>query len=386
MISSNPKSEFPLKGEMQKSVVVSVNEQTLLLTKLQTQKNIKKLQKKIKDVDDREHEVMKKLLNLRAALNDSLIQSINDQAQVYIEAITRRKRLENERQNSAHNAISKELDIQVERDNIREDRKEVMRQMEDTEKILQEKKEMILKLEKALEYNAEIMVSGPEAILEDLINKIREARSESLRIEKRLNPTSSDDEDEKETFSFSEFDLSEIKKEKIECDNRVKELQNSLHETQSLITQLIDDINNSNAESPRIPKLNTDTKVIRPAIQSPRMTILNRRIAYTLENIEKHQRKVEKKNAKIKKRKELLNSLLTQLDLPKNRNSLKLDTLERIERSLKWLTQMTNTSLRSFRQIGLLTISSLNEWDTKVLLASINEAEDLYIRYSLLCK
>ena len=52
---------------------------------------------------------------------------------------------------------------------------------------------------------------------------------------------------------------------------------------------------------------------------------------------------------------------------------------------MRWLFQMTKNNVKKWRETGSLTMSTLNEWDTKVLLAALNEAEDLYVRYSLIC-
>ncbi|OHT04237.1 hypothetical protein TRFO_28351 [Tritrichomonas foetus] len=421
-LASSPKAESPIQNEMQKTVVLSVSEQFLALTKIQTQKNINKLLDRMTEIQDKKHKMTKKILTLKSQVNDSVVQSILDQASQYKEAIARRKKLENERLNSSYNAISKELEIEVERDSIREDWKEVQKQRDDAEKILNEKKELILKLEKNVVLNADIATSGPEAILDELITKIQKARYESI-ILKRTEAL-------KETESRNKVDVESNISEVIENDedfqNLMSEEQDIIHENLNNISISLDETNEEIAqlndqlekeseffyqddESEFSPEAslnftnsiksfssmtnftgsltNTATNRFRQFIPlSPKMIVLNERIDYIQANIDKAQRKIEKKRNKVSKKEDLLNSLLNQLDLDNTKQFFMHDVFERIERSMKWLSQMTNTGLRTWRQLGSMIMPAINEWDTKVLLAALNEAQDLYVRYSLFCK
>lgn len=380
---NNSYTDSSVKAEFHQSFMLSVNEQLLSLTKFRTENNIKSLLEKINQIQDEKHQVMQKLLSLRSSVNDSLLHSIQDQALQYREASERRRKLELERQNSSHMAISKELDIRIERDSISENKKEIQKQKEEVEKNLKEKKEQIEKLEKIIAIDAEIATSGPEVILDELITKIQRARLDSLKLRHICSQYTQKGKENNE--NKIEFDESEFDEERNNIDQKIKTILSSLAENDSEMKQLNIQVKKESDSLSQISESISLIETSKPIIKTPKIILLTDLIEDIQENINKLKKKKEKKKKKISSLNENLQSLVIKLDLRRTRNFFKIDATERIERSMRWLFQMTKNNVKKWRETGSLTMSTLNEWDTKVLLAALNEAEDLYVRYSLIC-
>lgn len=372
------------KPEFQKSIMFSLNEQLLSLKKYKTEQNIKKILERINEIQDDKHQVMQKLFTLRSIVNDSLLKSIQDQVHQYREAFARKKKLELDRQNSSHNAISKELDIKIELDSILEDKKEIMRQKQEITNSLKEKNKNIAELEKIIAVDSEIITSGPEAILKKLISQIQDERIESLKLQETYSQYTQEKNEIFVENSIESFQ-SEIDDEKDKIDKKIESVVSDIEENNSLMQELNLKVQKENDSISQISDSISFLELHKPIIKTPKIILLNDRIADIQKSINKMKKKNQKKELKISNLNDSLQSLIFQLDLRKTKNFFKYDVLERIERSMKWLCQMVNNNTRIWRGNGSVSISTINEWETKVLLAALNEAEDLYVRHSLIC-
>lgn len=381
---NNKYIESTNKPEFQKSVMFSLNEQLLSLKKFKTEQSIKNILERINSIQDDKHNVMQKLFALRSSINDSLLKSIQEQVNQYREASARRRKLELDRQFSSHDAISKELDIKIELDSIIDTKKDILRQKEEITKSLKEKNENIARLEKTIAVDSEIVTSGPEAILKKLISSIQSERIESMKLNDMYSQYT---QDKTESFIKSSIELgqSEIDDEKDMIDKKIKSVISDIEENNSQIQELNLKVKKENDTISQISESISFAEAHKPIIKTPKIILLNNRIADIQQSINKLKKKKEKKNLKISSLNNTLQSLIMNLDLQKTKNLYKFDVLERFERSMRWLCQMVNNNTRVWRGTGSVSMSTINEWETKVLLAALNEAEDLYVRHSIIC-
>ena len=381
---NNKYIESTNKPEFQKSVMFSLNEQLLSLKKFKTEQSIKNILERINSIQDDKHNVMQKLFALRSSINDSLLKSIQEQVNQYREASARRRKLELDRQFSSHDAISKELDIKIELDSIIDTKKDILRQKEEITKSLKEKNENIARLEKTIAVDSEIVTSGPEAILKKLISSIQSERIESMKLNDMYSQYT---QDKTESFIKSSIELgqSEIDDEKDMIDKKIKSVISDIEENNSQIQELNLKVKKENDTISQISESISFAEAHKPIIKTPKIILLNNRIADIQQSINKLKKKKEQKNLKISYLNNTLQSLIMNLDLQKTKNLYKFDVLERFERSMRWLCQMVNNNTRVWRGTGSVSMSTINEWETKVLLAALNEAEDLYVRHSIIC-
>lgn len=369
------------KSELQKSLKMSVNEQLLSLTKYKTQKKISQLRNQIQELQSAKTTIMNKLLSLRSTVNDSLIQSIREQANQYKEAITKQKKLQNERIYSSRTAISRQLDIEVELDSIRKMKDDIFKQREEIDKVLKTRQDQITDLDKTLMLNDEIVTTGSEAILDELIRKIQAARLEWYRIPSSNSFVSSNTEIDSLAIDQNTYD-----EEQEIIKQRISDISLEIKEDSKEIEKLKKLLEIENEKQEQLSNAINAIKSRKVIIQTPKILLLNDRISYLQNKIEKRKNKAEKKANNINDLNSSVQQLTNELDLNTHYSFLKSEMFERFLRSMNWLYTQTQNNLKTWRIMRSITLPALNDWETKTLLAAINEVEDLNVRNSILCK
>ncbi|OHS92935.1 hypothetical protein TRFO_40728 [Tritrichomonas foetus] len=353
--------ELPIKTQL--SLQSAVKAQHLSIEKMKSQKHINEMNQRLYDIKMEKHDLMKKLAPLQASEKDKILQTIIEQINQYEEASQRRKNFMDNRTMSVNDAISKELEIKIEIDNINSEKNEINQQKIDTQKILAEKKSELNNLQQILmTSNYEDSNKDP---LNELIAQIRNLREEERRIA-QIKPK-----------SFI-IDGEELEAVRLECEQEYNDLQLQVEKEKDFNRQMNEEIIRLTENMPKKEPL----KYVIP--DTPKMIILKKRIGVHEENIQSLKRTVDKKLSKIAKKQEKYDNYIKQLDLKSSRPILKMNIADQLERSMNWFLQMIRSQVKQWISYGGNTPQILNTWDTNIISAVLNEAEELELKNSIL--
>ena len=101
------------------------------------------------------------------------------------------------------------------------------------------------------------------------------------------------------------------------------------------------------------------------------------------------ERKVGKEGRKrweLNKKKEKFESNPKELELKKKQSYLKAEFANRFERSMNWFLQTIRSQIKLWFSQSIDIPQIINNWDSKIISAVINETEDFIIKSSIICK
>lgn len=386
-----------LDTEEKRSFVNSIEEKRFLYTKTCLENQIKKIQTKIKKIDIEKDTLTEKILGIKAILNESVLNSITEQIKHFKDALRRKERLYEEKLSAAHTAISKELDIKIEKDNVHNDLIDVKKQIDDIKAIVDERNNEISRLEKICAVDEDFLaVDSSDGALKSLIRNIQEQRSLNVKLEedfqnmifKKLKEN--DLNFEPTEILNDEIDQSEIEQVKFQVNESELSLANELNVINQDILFLKDELDKTIiAQQEKHESIQTEENNITDNNSSNKEDSFSIKIQFNNEkinelekDISKITRKKEKKIDKINNIQNQINNLILQLDLSKTYPMFATDFFEKYERSIGWLSKAIKKQIKIWRSLQIFSLQTIDEWDTKVLLASTNEADDLYVRFS----
>lgn len=387
-----------LDEEEKRSFINSIEEKRILYTKTCIENQIKRIQNKIKKIDKEKDTITEKILEVKSVLNDSIVESIQEQVKQFKEALKRKERLYEEKLNAAHSAISRELDIKIEKDHVHSYLVDVQKQLDDIKIIIEKRNNEISRLEKISATDEDFLaVDQSGRILKSLIRNIQEQRSLNIQLEEDLQYISTN---QIENIN-DEIDQREIQQVKININENEILLKNEIDEINQEILSLKDHLdecinmkeqqqNQSNLqeqdqsnilEQNQLDYQTDENNSSKDDSFSIKNQFNNDKINEIERDIAKLTKKKDKKLDKIRNIQNQIDDLISQLDLSKTYPIFAVDFFEKFERSIGWLNKAVKKELKIWRGLQIFSLQTIDEWDTKVLLASSNEAEDLCIRF-----
>ncbi|OHT05715.1 hypothetical protein TRFO_05877 [Tritrichomonas foetus] len=405
-----------LQYETQKAIACTIERQRLSYTRSTIEKSINKILDRIIVLKDEKNRTIEKLLNMKAIINDTVVDSIHEQILQYKEATLRKRKLYDERKNSSHISISYELELKIELDSIREDLSIVNKQWQKVAKILNARNYEVNKLEKKLDLNNEFIYFDKEdKKLEALISQIHEKRIEYAKLSK-MKPKEVDyrlNEDEiksiKEKMLLDEIqmksELSDTKIEICELHSQINELNQHIqkklrrkHHSKSSISSFGSNYSHFNDKEKEKSNLTiTENSKYHEKeeeeeegfeedenmVITPKIILLKENIRDIEHEIEIASIKKEKRVQKLQEKREQINSYLSQLDEYNVRPIIIRDLFDKYDRSLDWLINATFSQLKFWRKLLMPSPQILNDWNIKTLSPSYNEAEGISMKFSL---
>lgn len=380
-----------LDDEEKRSFINSIEEKRILYTKACVENQIKKIQNEIRKIENEKDAVTEKILEIKSVLNDSIVESITEQVKQFREALKRKERLYEEKLSAAHSAISRELDIKIEKDRVHGLLVDVKKQVNEIKEIIDKRNTEISRLEKISAEDEEIFAVDPSGgILKSLIKSIHEQRSLNIQLEEDFQYMSVN----KIENADDEVDQNEIQYEKMQINENEISLKNEIDETNQEILTLKDNIDDfinkkEQEQNQKISQIVEENQTDENnSIKDDSLTIKSQFINEKINEIEEDISKITKSNeSKVEKMKNIqnhINDLISQLNLSKTYPIFAIDFFDKFERSIGWLYKAVKKQLKIWRSLQIFSLQTIDEWDTKVLLASTNETEDLFVRFSSL--
>jgi chromosome segregation ATPase len=347
---------------------VAVGTQQLAVEKLKLQRQLNALREQIEEARAQKAELMQSILPLRAQ-DDAALKAIYTQIEQYQMAAKRNQKVLDGSRTSKQHSISHELDLKMEHDQIDRELADIGSQMKSVEAELSRQEAEIDALKLWLQKNplpSEISIQfiTEDGVLRELIEKIQIERDLEIQLSRpvsAISPTIYDD------FGAELKQKGELRMRKIATAIQVirqesKEIEAQIGQCQEQRAQ---------AETARPPR-----------ILSPKAKRYQSLITGLEESVDAQQRKCERKREKLSTQKGRLSKLVNQLDPGRNRDLLRCDLCERVERSANWLLPNIRRQKKAWNdavaQSALRQIAA--EWDAKIVNAALNEADDLALR------
>jgi hypothetical protein len=357
----------------------AVSEQKLVIEKSRVEKRIRETQELVEAKRAAKAQIMESLLPLRVD-NSAALDAVNLLLEQYRTALKRRQEIAASSAALKHDSISKEIELKVERDTITRDVELVNDQLRLVQDELERQQQEVSVSQAWLANNVvgEDLDITPEMVteqfvLDEIIGQIQVQRELAVKLERDRAPQ-----------EFVSEDFADEFRAKIEA--RSDKIASGL----AVVANQIESANNEiqkleKAKEKAFRKLTEEQKVVVPPPPSPRAVQFQSRLAQLENTISAQQRKCDKKRAKKERADAELGQLIEKLDLRHNLGLVRTDLCERIERSTNWLVSNIRNEQRKWsdRHARLGVTQSLNDWDGKVLNASINEADDLVVRASI---
>lgn len=365
----NKLSNQELSTKKQNTIKAAVIRQQLEIEKMKLANQVEKMNQRIIEINEEKNQILKKLEPMRSIEKESILKSILEQVNQYEEASLRRKSYQENEVLTVHDSISKELEIKVEIDEMRNEINDVNKQKEQIKNNLAQKKIEINSLQNTLAtFNVEEVSKDP---LHDLIIQIKKLRDEENKIAQQV------------PRQFK-IDHSELQKAQQDLEIQYNELKLALQQQLDFNEQMKKEIlrRKNNFENKKDQNLNNE--VIIP--ETPKIILLKKRIKDIENEISYSHEKTQKRILKIKKKKEKFENNYKELDLGTNQKFLKAEFAIRFERSMNWFLQTIRSQIKLWFSQSINIPQIVNNWDSKIISAVINETEDFVLKSSIICK
>jgi chromosome segregation ATPase len=369
-----------MKDVLNRTRAAAVAEQKLVIERNKIEKRIAEARNGIEETRAAKAEVMERLLPLRVG-GSTALESIRVQAEQYQTALHRRRELFSSSNALKHNSIARELELKVERDMLTRESELIGDQMRLIEEELDRQKREIESADTWLRANivSDDTTITPEQvtdefILNEIIGKIKAERELAARLENDRKPDSTVDSGVGDEF-------------KAKIDARSERISNSLRDLTAELELLRGQIQDAEDEKVRQREQHQIQRrtLIQSSLSSPKVLQICNRVSQLEGNLERRRQKCEKKRGKRDQLDSEFRQLVDRLDLPHNQVWLHSDLCDRIERSANWLLSNIKGEQKKWREattrVGVG--QALNEWDGKIVSASVNEADDLLLRASI---
>lgn len=366
----NKQNNQELSIRKQNTIKAAVTKQKLEIERIKLINRVEEMNQKILEIKEEKKQILKKLTPMKLTEKESILKSILEQVSQYEEASLRRKSYQENEIIAVHDSISKEIEIKIEIDEVHNEIIEINRQKEQMKNNVTQKKTEIISLQNLLaSSNAEEISKDP---LHDLIIQIKKLRDEGIKI------------NQQEPKQFT-IDHSELQKVQQDLELQYNELKLTLQQQLDFNNQMKkeilkrkNDFENNN---------NNQNQKNQPFIQeTPKIILLKKRIKNIENELKNIHEKTQKKTLKLNKKKEKFESNLKELDLNKNQSFLKAEFANRFERSMNWFLQTIRSQIKLWFSQSIDIPQIINNWDSKIISAVINETEDFIIKSSIICK
>jgi chromosome segregation ATPase len=348
---------------------IGVDSQHFAVQKVALQKQVSNLHAAIDKKRAAKADLMQSILPLRTH-DDAALNAIRGQVEHYRIAAHRTQQLIVSATQSKRDSISQELDLKLEHDQLTRERELVDDQMRLAEAELSRQKSEAAALASWLskpDDTQEIteQIETDEQLLADIITKIQRQRE----IEKELSRT--------RTAPAPSVPDSFKQQARQAVEARLRKVASVLQRAQEEAEGLASDVR----EEEERARLEAERKSCRPKISHGRS-----QVAILESSVAAASKQCEKAKAAVGEQRARLMALTGQLDIGRYGPALHRDLWQRVERALNWLLPNVRKQKRSWTD----TVSAaafgqlLADWDSKIVNASVNEADDLAARAAVL--
>ena len=366
-------STSTLNETMSQTRTVAITQQRLAIEKMRIQKRIGELSRELEELRTEKADVLEKLTPLRIR-DYGAVDKILLQRDQYVAATSRHREMVQSVISAKDDCVAKELDVKIEQDKIAEAKGKVVEEIEKAKQTLKEQSDRIEELKQWLSNSSVTPDKEPEeityeSILKDTISEIRRKREEATALENM-------------EIANEEFDETELDEARSRIEARLQKTQDAVvlakRETESIrfeVTELESELTGTRSQISETP---------RQLPQTPKMARELARIHELEASIAKTQQKCQKKRDKIAKHRETIQELRAQISSPHQKYLVVRDIVSRVEVSAHWL--MGNLRKAKAQWAAASTFTQMTqlakEWESKIMAAAVNEAEDLEMRGS----